>query len=123
MGRRDTDESIYRKIAGLTTVLEERKSTLSQMIIDQIKYQHMQGTKDDIYRLHREIAELRNELSTSWSMAKQRRPQAPKQRNFIAKSVRDPEGPFRPRVIKNKIKNKKPKYPIDLTKKVDILDY
>ena len=78
-----------------------------QMIIDQIKYQHMQGTKDDIYRLHREIAELRNELSTSWSMAKQRRPQAPKQRNFIAKSVRDPEGPFRPRVIKNKIKNKK----------------
>jgi polyhydroxyalkanoate synthesis regulator phasin len=64
MGRRDTDESIYRKIAGLTTVLEERKSTLSQMIIDQIKYQHMQGTKDDIYRLHREIAELRNELST-----------------------------------------------------------
>lgn len=65
MARRDTDESIYRKIAGLTKVLEERKSTLSQMIIDQIKYQHMQGTKDDIYRLHREIAELRNDLSTS----------------------------------------------------------
>ena len=56
-------------------------------------------------------------------MEKQRRPQAPKQRNFIAKSVRDPEGPFRPRVIKNKIKNKKPKTPFDLTKKVDFSDY
>jgi len=38
-----------------------------------------------------------------------RRPQAPKQRNWVAKQVRDPDGPFRPRVIKNKIK-KKPKY-------------
>ena len=65
MARRDTDESIYRKITGLTKVLEQRKSTLDQMIQDQIKYQHMQGTKDDIYRLYREIAELRNELSTS----------------------------------------------------------
>ena len=65
MSARDTDESIYRKITGLTKVLEQRKSTLDQMIQDQIKYQHMQGTKDDIYRLYREIAELRNELSTS----------------------------------------------------------
>ena len=38
-----------------------------------------------------------------------RRPQAPKVRNFGAKAVRDPQGPFRPKVIKNKIK-KKPKY-------------
>jgi polyhydroxyalkanoate synthesis regulator phasin len=65
MSARDTDESIYRKITGLTKVLEQRKATLDQMIQDQIKYQHMQGTKDDIYRLYREIAELRNELSTS----------------------------------------------------------
>lgn len=65
MSRRDTDESIYNKIDGLTKVLEKRKATLEQMIKDQIKYQHMQGTKDDIYRLHREIAELRNDLSTS----------------------------------------------------------
>jgi|TARA_B100001094_G_C18099737_1_gene755064 polyhydroxyalkanoate synthesis regulator phasin len=65
MGRRDTDESIYIKIQGLTQVLEKRKATLDQMIQDKIKYQHMQGTKDDIYRLYREIAELRNELSTS----------------------------------------------------------
>ena len=40
---------------------------------------------------------------------KVRRPQAPKQRNFEAKAVRDPQGPLRPQVIKNKIK-KKPKY-------------
>ena len=65
MGRRDTDESIYIKIQGLTQVLEKRKATLDQMIQDKIKYLHMQGTKDDIYRLYREIAELRNELSTS----------------------------------------------------------
>ena len=48
MGRRDTDESIYNKIDGLTKVLEERKATLDKMIKDKIKYQHMQGTKDDI---------------------------------------------------------------------------
>jgi len=48
---------------------------------------------------------------------KQRRPQAPKPRNFTAKSIRDPDGPFRPQVIKNKLKNKRPKYPI----KVDTL--
>jgi hypothetical protein len=65
MGRRDTDESIWNKIDGLTKVLESRRATLTQMIEDKIKYQHMQGTKDDIYRLQREITELRNELSTS----------------------------------------------------------
>ena len=45
-------------------------------------------------------------------MRKQRTPQAPKPRNFGAKAVRDPDGPFRPRVIKNKLKNKRPKYTI-----------
>jgi hypothetical protein len=35
-----------------------------------------------------------------------RRPQAPKRRNFEAKLVRDPQGPYRPQVIKNKIKKK-----------------
>ena len=65
MGRRDTDQSIWNKIDGLTKVLESRRATLTQMIEDKIKYQHMQGTKDDIYRLQREITELRNELSTS----------------------------------------------------------
>jgi hypothetical protein len=43
-------------------------------------------------------------------MAKKvRRPQAPKVRNWVAKQVRDLDGPFRPKVIKNKRK-KKPKY-------------
>jgi len=45
-------------------------------------------------------------------MAKNRRPQAPKARNFAAKAVRDPNGSFRPKFIKNKLKIKRPKYPI-----------
>jgi hypothetical protein len=65
MSRRDTDESIYIKIDGLTKVLESRRATLTKMIEDKIEYQHMQGTKDDIYRIQREIRELRNDLSTS----------------------------------------------------------
>ena len=62
---RDTDESIYNKIDGLTEVLEQRRATLEQMLKDKVKYQLMQGTKDDIYRIQREITELRNSLSTS----------------------------------------------------------
>ena len=55
-------------------------------------------------------------------MRKTRRPQASKiwenkPRNFIAKSLKQ-DKEFRPRVIKNKIKNKRPKYPL----KVDTLD-
>jgi hypothetical protein len=47
-------------------------------------------------------------------MTKQvRRPQAPKSRNWVAKQVRDLDGPYRPKVIKNKVK-RKPKY-----KKID----
>ncbi len=62
---RDTDESIYNKIDGLTKVLEERRATLEQMLENKVKYQLMQGTKDDMYRIQREITELRNSLSTS----------------------------------------------------------
>ena len=62
---KDTDESIYNKIDGLTEVLEQRRATLEQMLKDKVKYQLMQGTKDDIYRIQREITELRNSLSTS----------------------------------------------------------
>ena len=40
---------------------------------------------------------------------KLRRPQAPKRRNFEAKAVRDPQGPFRPQVIKP-LPKRKPKY-------------
>ena len=44
-------------------------------------------------------------------------PQAPKPRNWLAEQVRDPNGPFRPRAIKNKIKKRKPKHPkqVDFT--------
>ena len=62
---RDTDESIYNKIDGLNEVLAKRRATLEQMLKDKVKYQLMQGTKDDIYRIQREITELRNSLSTS----------------------------------------------------------
>lgn len=62
---KDTDESIYNKIDGLNEVLAKRRATLEQMLKDKVKYQLMQGTKDDIYRIQREITELRNSLSTS----------------------------------------------------------
>lgn len=62
---KDTDESIYNKIDGLNEVLAKRRATLEQMLKDKVKYQLMQGTKDDIYRIQREIRELRNSLSTS----------------------------------------------------------
>ena len=62
---KDTDESIYNKIDGLNEVLAKRRATLEQMLKDKVKYQLMQGTKDDIYRIQREIKELRNSLSPS----------------------------------------------------------
>ena len=39
-----------------------------------------------------------------------RRPQAPKVRNFEAKAVRDPNGPFRPKQFKDRTKFDKPKH-------------
>lgn len=50
--------------------------------------------------------------------ARVRKPQAPKPRNWLAEQVRDPNGPFRPRAIKNKTKKKRPKYP----KQIDLSD-
>ena len=47
-----------------------------------------------------------------------RKPQASKPRKWLAEQVRDPNGPFRPRAIKNKIKKRKPKHP----KQVDFTD-
>ena len=40
---------------------------------------------------------------------KSRTPQAPKARNFVAKEVRDPNGPYRPRAIPLKNKYNKHK--------------
>jgi hypothetical protein len=39
--------------------------------------------------------------------------EAPKQRNWVARAVRDPNGPYRPKTVKNKTK-KSPRY-----KKID----
>jgi hypothetical protein len=39
-----------------------------------------------------------------------RRPQTPKARNWVAKQVRDLDGPYRPKVIKP-LPKRKPKYP------------
>ena len=60
---KDSDESIHIKISGLQKKIEKRKAEIEQMMAEGTKYQLMQGAKDDIYRLHREIAELRNSLS------------------------------------------------------------
>ena len=46
------------------------------------------------------------------------RPQAPKLRNWLAEQVRDPQGPFRERSIKDKTKKRRPKHP----KQVDFRD-
>ena len=41
-----------------------------------------------------------------------RRPQAPKPRNWAAKSVRDPDGPYRPKTERDRTKpTRKPKHP------------
>ena len=44
-------------------------------------------------------------------MKKARRPQAPKQRNWVAKAVRDLDGPYRPKVERDRTKvARKPKH-------------
>jgi hypothetical protein len=45
-------------------------------------------------------------------MKKVRRPQAPKQRNWVAKAVRDLDGPYRPKAERDRTKFcRKPKHP------------
>lgn len=40
-----------------------------------------------------------------------RRPQAPKRRNWVAKTVRDPQGPYRPKSERDRSKyTRKPKH-------------
>jgi hypothetical protein len=44
-------------------------------------------------------------------MKKVRRPQAPKQRNWVAKAVRDLDGPFRPKAERDRTKfRRRPKH-------------
>ena len=48
------------KIDALNKVLNERLETLKDMQSKNVKFQRQQGTKEDIYRLKREISELKN---------------------------------------------------------------
>tara|TARA_B110000240_G_scaffold163208_1_gene183073 strand:- start:505 stop:681 length:177 start_codon:yes stop_codon:yes gene_type:complete len=47
------------QIQSLSQTLDERLATLKDMQSKNVKFQHQQGTKEDIWRLKREIAELR----------------------------------------------------------------
>ena len=45
-------------------------------------------------------------------MKKIRKPQAPKRRNWVAKTVRDLDGPYRPKIERDKTQPyRKPKHP------------
>ena len=46
------------QIEALNKLLEERLVTLADMQRNHVKYQHQQGTKEDIYRIKRQISEL-----------------------------------------------------------------
>jgi len=59
---KDTQESLYTRLAGLEKRLKERKQELDLMQQANVKFQRQQGTKEDIYRLNREITEVRNLL-------------------------------------------------------------
>jgi len=59
---KDSKESILRHIDGLNKRLEKRLNELRDMQLCDVKFQLQQGTKDDIYRLKREIAELQSTL-------------------------------------------------------------
>ena len=48
------------KIDALNKVLNERLETVKDMQSKNVKFQRQQGTKEDIYRLKREISELKN---------------------------------------------------------------
>ena len=59
---KDSKESILRHIEGLTKRLDLRLAELKEMQRNNVKFQLQQGTKDDIYRLKRDIAELSSTL-------------------------------------------------------------
>jgi hypothetical protein len=47
---------------GLERNLAEKTETLQKMQADNVKYQRQQGTKEDIYRLQREIQEIKSQI-------------------------------------------------------------
>lgn len=83
---------------------------MTEVIIVFILPKTVDTRKDDVIIKHRQ---RRNDMAKNV-----RRPQAPKPRNWLAEQVRDPNGAFRPKSIKNKIKNHRIKHP----KKVDLCD-
>jgi hypothetical protein len=59
-------------------------------------------------------------LEKNFDMSKRTRaPQAPKPRNWVAKLVRDPQGPYKPRAIPTKLHKQKYKH----SWKNDLTDY
>jgi hypothetical protein len=47
---------------GLHALLETKLAELKEMQANNVKYQHQQGTKEDIYRIKRELKQLENSL-------------------------------------------------------------
>ena len=58
----DYKKSLEIRMKGLERNLAEKTETLQKMQADNVKYQRQQGTKEDIYRLQREIQEIKSQI-------------------------------------------------------------
>lgn len=58
----DNKKSLEIRMKGLERNLAEKTETLQKMQADNVKYQRQQGTKEDIYRLQREIQEIKSQI-------------------------------------------------------------
>lgn len=58
----DNKKSLEIRMKGLERNLAEKTETLQKMQTDNVKYQRQQGTKEDIYRLQREIQEIKSQI-------------------------------------------------------------
>lgn len=52
-------KAIDNQIQSLSKTLDEKLATLKDMQSKNIKFQHQQGTKEDIWRIKREILDLK----------------------------------------------------------------
>jgi|TARA_R110000796_G_scaffold26401_2_gene73496 hypothetical protein len=57
-----TKNKITPQMQGLHALLETKLAELKEMQVNNVKYQHQQGTKEDIYRIKRELKQLENSL-------------------------------------------------------------
>jgi hypothetical protein len=57
-----TKNKITPHMQGLHSLLETKLAELKEMQANNVKYQHQQGTKEDIYRIKRELKQLENSL-------------------------------------------------------------